>query len=286
MATRRFSLSTTVSGDAEAAIEFLADLPRHVGLHPFLVSATVTASGDDPGPWRDFEIVERPRLWRLRYTMRFPVHVERTSPTSLRSDVLALRGCRLTSITTATRPRRRQRPRQRGDDGDRSLPGRGLHVQERPYRPRPHLRAPRRAPGRRLVTRLLAIAGIAVGTWVIACLVMVLLARRLPDGLLKQVLEFLPSCVTAARTLRRDPVVPRRAKVALPRRRGVGGLAHRPDARSCLPVIGPLDDVVAVVLLMRYAARSIPRETCCRHGPRTSRLLERLLGSGRPGPTR
>jgi len=28
-----------------------------------------------------------------------------------------------------------------------------------------------------------------------------------------------------------------------------------------LPVIGPLDDVVAVVLLLRYAARSIPRET-------------------------
>jgi uncharacterized membrane protein YkvA (DUF1232 family) len=45
-----------------------------------------------------------------------------------------------------------------------------------------------------------------------------------------------------------------------------------------LPVIGPLDDVVAVVLLLRYAARSIPRETLLEVWPTDRRLLERLLG--------
>ena len=45
-----------------------------------------------------------------------------------------------------------------------------------------------------------------------------------------------------------------------------------------LPIIGPLDDVVAVVLLLRYAARSIPRDTLLAAWPTDPRLLERLLG--------
>jgi hypothetical protein len=50
-----------------------------------------------------------------------------------------------------------------------------------------------------------------LGRWA----VMVVLTRRLPLGLLREVTEFLPSCVTAARRLRRSPNVPRRARVAL-----------------------------------------------------------------------
>ena len=49
-----------------------------------------------------------------------------------------------------------------------------------------------------------------------------------------------------------------------------------------LPVIGPLDDVVAVVLLLRYAARAIPRETLMAAWPAERRLLERLLGAAAP----
>jgi uncharacterized membrane protein YkvA (DUF1232 family) len=45
-----------------------------------------------------------------------------------------------------------------------------------------------------------------------------------------------------------------------------------------LPVIGPLDDVVAVILLLRYAARSIPRDILLAAWPSDPRLLERLLG--------
>jgi hypothetical protein len=62
------------------------------------------------------------------------------------------------------------------------------------------------------VVKLLVIAGAVLGLWLISCLLMVLLAHRLPPGLLRQVAEFLPACVTTARTLRKDPQVPRRAK--------------------------------------------------------------------------
>lgn len=102
MAARVFSLNATVRAGPEEVVDFLTDLPRHVGLHPFLVSATVVATGtDESGSWCDYTVTERPRLWRWHYRLRFPVHVVRTSATSLRSDVRALPGCRLTAVTRA-----------------------------------------------------------------------------------------------------------------------------------------------------------------------------------------
>jgi uncharacterized membrane protein YkvA (DUF1232 family) len=132
-----------------------------------------------------------------------------------------------------------------------------------------------------VLTRLAWIAGIALGLWVVSWVVMVLLARRLPPGLLRDVAEFLPACVTAARRLRRDPSVPRRAKVAL--LVAVVWVVSPIDLLpEFLPVIGPLDDVVAVVLLLRYAARAIPRETLLAAWPADPRLLIRLLDGRKP----
>jgi uncharacterized membrane protein YkvA (DUF1232 family) len=105
---------------------------------------------------------------------------------------------------------------------------------------------------------------------------MVVLARRLPPGLLREVAEFLPACVTTARRLRRSPAVPRRAKLALIV--AVAWVVSPIDLLpEFLPVIGPLDDVVAVVLLLRYAARSIPRPALLAAWPADPRLLERVL---------
>ena len=56
---------------------------------------------------------------------------------------------------------------------------------------------------------------IAVAVVVISWLLLIVLARRLPPGVAKDLAGFLPDCVTAARTLRRDPRVPRRAKIAV-----------------------------------------------------------------------
>jgi uncharacterized membrane protein YkvA (DUF1232 family) len=123
---------------------------------------------------------------------------------------------------------------------------------------------------------LLAVVGVAL--WLVGCALMVLLASRLPNGLLRQVLEFLPACVTAARRLRRHPDVPLRAKVAL-LVAVVWVISPIDLLPEFLPVIGPLDDVVAVVVLFRYAARSVPRATLVEAWPSDPRLLERLLGA-------
>jgi uncharacterized membrane protein YkvA (DUF1232 family) len=125
------------------------------------------------------------------------------------------------------------------------------------------------------------VIGVAVylATWP----VLVILARRLPPGLLRDVAAFLPACVTAARRLRRSPEVPRRAKVAL----GIAViwvLSPIDLIPEFLPVIGPLDDVVAVVLLLRYAARSIPRPVLLAAWPVEPRLLERVLDGRPPRP--
>ena len=131
--------------------------------------------------------------------------------------------------------------------------------------------------------QILLPAAAGVVLWAISCLVMMLLASRLPDGLMKQVAEFLPACVTTARALRKNPLVPRRAKIAL--LVAVLWVISPIDLLpEFLPVIGPLDDVVAVILLLRYAARSIPRDTLLAAWPSDPGLLERLLGPGREPP--
>jgi hypothetical protein len=57
---------------------------------------------------------------------------------------------------------------------------------------------------------LLAVA-LLVGTWAL----LVLLVRRLPPGLLRDLAGIVPACVTTIRRLRRDPRVPCRAKLVI-----------------------------------------------------------------------
>lgn len=128
-----------------------------------------------------------------------------------------------------------------------------------------------------------ALAG--VGLYALSVLAMVVLAARLPPGLLRDVAEFLPACVTAARRLRRSPLVPARARLAL--LAAIVWVVSPIDLiPEFLPVIGPLDDVVAVVLLLRYAALSVPRETLLAAWPAQPRLLERVLDGSRRRPAR
>jgi uncharacterized membrane protein YkvA (DUF1232 family) len=123
---------------------------------------------------------------------------------------------------------------------------------------------------------LIEIAAGALALWVLSWVLMVLFARRLPPGLLRDAAEFLPACVTTARRLRGHPAVPRRAKLAL-LVAILWVLSPIDLIPEFLPVIGPLDDVVAVVLLLRYAARAIPREVLIEAWPAEPRLLARVL---------
>jgi uncharacterized membrane protein YkvA (DUF1232 family) len=124
---------------------------------------------------------------------------------------------------------------------------------------------------------LLLAVGLMVGTWALLLLV----ARRLPPGLLRDLASFVPDCVTTIRRLRGDPRVPRRAKVAVALA-GLWLLSPIDLLPEFLPVIGPLDDVVVVALALRYAARQVPHETLAAAWPGEPWLLERLLG--RPDP--
>jgi uncharacterized membrane protein YkvA (DUF1232 family) len=112
---------------------------------------------------------------------------------------------------------------------------------------------------------------------------LIVLARRLPPGPLRDLARFIPDCVTTVRRLRGDPRVPRRAKVAIL----LAGLwlASPIDLiPEFLPVIGPLDDVVIIALAMRYAARQVPRQILLDAWPGNPGVLERLLGPA-PSPS-
>ncbi|RJL22724.1 YkvA family protein [Bailinhaonella thermotolerans] len=102
-------------------------------------------------------------------------------------------------------------------------------------------------------------------------------ARRLPPGLARDLAAFVPDCVTAVRRLRRDPRVPRRARIAvlLAAAWVVSPIDLIPEF---IPVIGPLDDLVVVALALRYAARRVPREVLAAAWPGETRLLDRLIG--------
>jgi len=129
----------------------------------------------------------------------------------------------------------------------------------------------------------LAWLAVAVVLVAVSWLLLLLLAQRLPPGLLKDLARFLPDCVTTARRLRRDPRVPRRAKVAIAFA-GLWVLSPIDLIPEFIPVIGPLDDVVVVALAFRYAASCVPREVLDEAWPGERRILDRLLGDRRADP--
>jgi uncharacterized membrane protein YkvA (DUF1232 family) len=114
--------------------------------------------------------------------------------------------------------------------------------------------------------------GLLVASWVL----MIVLARRLPPGVAKDLATVLPACLTTVRRLRRDPRVPLRAKVVMVFA-GLWVLSPIDLIPEFLPIIGPLDDVVVVALALRYAARQVPRDALFEAWPAEPRILERLV---------
>ena len=128
--------------------------------------------------------------------------------------------------------------------------------------------------------RALAVAAAVV---VVSWGVLIVLARRLPPGVARELAGFLPHCVRLVRRLRSDPAVPRRAKVAVVIA-GLWVLSPIDLIPEFLPVIGPLDDVVVVALALRYAARRVPRSVLLGAWDGDPGLLKRLLGPDRTPP--
>jgi uncharacterized membrane protein YkvA (DUF1232 family) len=127
----------------------------------------------------------------------------------------------------------------------------------------------------------LAVAVVCVLTsWAL----LLILARRLPPGVLRDLAAFIPDCVTTVRRLRNDPRVPRRAKIAIILA-GIWVASPIDLIPEFIPVIGPLDDIVVVALALRYAGRQVPREVLLAAWPGEPRLIERLLGRAATDPT-
>ncbi len=124
------------------------------------------------------------------------------------------------------------------------------------------------------VIRLVLVAvAVVLASWGL----LIVLARRLPPGAAKDLATVLPACATTLRRLRRDPRVPRRAKVVVAVA-AVWVISPVDLIPEFIPIIGPLDDVVVVALALRYAGRVIPRDALFAAWPAEPRLLERLLG--------
>ena len=142
------------------------------------------------------------------------------------------------------------------------------------------MRGPRHDGRAGAVENILRVLLVGAGLLALSWTAMVVLARRLPPGAAKDLASVLPACVTTARRLRRDPRVPRRAKLAV----GLAALwALSPIdlIPEFLPVIGPLDDVIVIALALRYAARRVPRQVLYEAWPGEPRILELLLPSSR-----
>ena len=102
MGERSFHLYAVVPVEPESAIDFLTDLARHRGLHPYLEEAVITEEGDsEAGHWQQWLIRERPTLGPFRYSLRFGARLTRTSPTTYTSSVHAAPGCTIEAVTHA-----------------------------------------------------------------------------------------------------------------------------------------------------------------------------------------
>lgn len=123
---------------------------------------------------------------------------------------------------------------------------------------------------------LIRIALIGLVVLVVTWLLMIVLAKRLPPGAAKDLASVLPASVTTIRRLRKDPRVPRAAKVAVAVA-GIWVLSPIDLIPEFLPVIGPLDDVIVVALALRFAARRVPHEAIYEAWPADPALLDRLL---------
>jgi uncharacterized membrane protein YkvA (DUF1232 family) len=129
---------------------------------------------------------------------------------------------------------------------------------------------------------------VGIGTAMVLLLVswtlLIVLAKRLPPGVLRDLAAFIPDCVTTVRRLRKDPRVPRKAKIAVVFA-GLWVASPIDLIPEFIPVIGPLDDIVVVALALRYAGRQVPRDVLLAAWPGEPRLIERLLGPARDAAT-
>ena len=118
------------------------------------------------------------------------------------------------------------------------------------------------------------IAGL-VGAWLL--LLVVLWIARPRDVRLTELLRLVPDVLRLVRDLLRDPIVPRGIRWLL-----VGLLAWLVSPIDLIPefipVLGPLDDVIVAIIVMRYVRRRLGPDEFRRRWPGTAEGYELLSG--------
>jgi uncharacterized membrane protein YkvA (DUF1232 family) len=111
------------------------------------------------------------------------------------------------------------------------------------------------------------------GVWVAA----VLSIRLLPDGAVKSAVILLPSTLTLFHRLIRSRSVPRRARLVL-----LLGFLYAVSPVTLIPdfvpVIGKVDNVLALVLALRWSSKMIPAQVLLEAWPGKPSQLKLLVG--------
>ncbi len=112
-----------------------------------------------------------------------------------------------------------------------------------------------------------------VGLWVAA----LLLTRRLPEGAVRSAISLLPSTLTLFQRLIRSKSVPRRARVIL-----LLGFLYAVSPVTIIPdfvpVVGKLDNFLALVLALRWSSKMIPLPVLLEAWPGKPSQLRLLVG--------
>jgi uncharacterized membrane protein YkvA (DUF1232 family) len=129
---------------------------------------------------------------------------------------------------------------------------------------------------------LVGIAASLVAVWIV--LLALLWIFRPRDVALGELVRIVPDVVRLGRRLLSDRAVPFGVKAALV---GLLGWLLNPIdlVPEFIPVLGPLDDVVVAVLVLRYVWRRLGDADLRRRWPGTPEgyaLLSRIIGGSRP----
>jgi uncharacterized membrane protein YkvA (DUF1232 family) len=114
---------------------------------------------------------------------------------------------------------------------------------------------------------------ITLGIWAAVVIVLVVSGRRLAA---REFATFLPNLGSLFYGLLRDSRVPRSSKALLGF--GIAWFASPIDLiPEFIPVVGPLDDAIVALLILRHVLRSVGREVLAEHWPGDSAVLDRMV---------
>lgn len=120
---------------------------------------------------------------------------------------------------------------------------------------------------------LLLALGFGVAVWLVAVIALMVAGRRIEA---KQLARLLPDLAALLRGLLRDPRVPRSSRV-LVAFAIVWVISPIDLLPEFLPVIGPLDDVIVVVLVLRHLVKRAGPEVVREHWRGDAAMLDRAL---------